>query len=167
LSSVVAGTGLTVSSTPSTATLSLATVPTVVAGNYGATAQIPTFAVNAYGQITSSGLANPYSPYANATISAPPVLVLDFSGNNLFWKWTLDQNTFIDAPSNSQSGQTGALLLTQDPSTAYSITWASNWKWANFTPYSGNPSPSGVDLIQFTVVSPTYIVVTGVVQNIG
>jgi hypothetical protein len=167
LNTVAAGTGINVSSTATTATVSLATIPTVTPGTFGATALIPTFNVNAQGQIVSVGQANPYSPFQNATVTAPPNLVLDFSDNNLFWEWTLQGNTTIQAPINCQSGQTGALLLTQNPITVYTATWASNWKWANFTPYAGNPNLSGVDLIQFTVVSPTYIVVTGVTQNIG
>jgi hypothetical protein len=167
LQSVVAGGGLTVTSTPTTATVSLATVPTITPDTFGATALIPTFNVNAYGQIVSAGQANPYSPFNNATVTAPPNLVLDFADNNLFWEWTLQQNTSIQAPLNCQSGQTGALLLRQNSITVYTATWHTNWKWANFAPYAGNPNLSGVDLIEFTVVSPTYIVVTNVVENIG
>jgi hypothetical protein len=167
LSSVVAGTGINVASTATTATVSLATIPTVIPGTFGATALIPTFNVNAYGQITSAGQANPYSPFNNATVVVPPNLVLDFTDNNLFWEWTLQQNTSIQAPLNCQSGQTGALLLRQNSITVYTATWHTNWKWANFTPYAGNPNLSGVDLIEFTVVSPIYIVVTNVVENIG
>ena len=113
------------------------------------------------------GQANPYSPFNNATVTAPPNLVLDFSDNNLFWEWTLQGNTTIQAPLNCQSGQTGALLLRQNSGSIYTVTWHTNWKWANGVAFGGNPSLSGVDLIEFTVVSPTYIVVTNVVNNIG
>ncbi len=167
LQSVVAGTGVTVTSTPSTATVSLTTVPSVVAGSYGATGLIPTFAVNAYGQITSAGQANPYNPYRTATVTAPPALNLDFADNNLHWEWTLQGNTTIQDPLNAQSGQSGYLLITQNPTVPYSLTWGSAWKFENFTPYSGNGTLAAVDLISFTVVSPNYIVVTKVTTNIG
>ena len=167
LQSVVAGTGITVTSTPTTATVSLSTVPSVVAGNYGGQALIPTLAVNAYGQITSVGQANPYSPYQTATVTAPPALVLDFDGNNLHWEWVLQSNITIQDPLNAQSGQSGYLLISQNPLSPYTITWGSAWKFENFTPYSGNSTLAAVDLVAFTVVQPNYIVVTKVVQNIG
>jgi hypothetical protein len=55
LQSVTAGSGITVVSTPTTATVSLTTVPSITPGNVGGTALIPVLAVNAYGQITSTG----------------------------------------------------------------------------------------------------------------
>jgi hypothetical protein len=164
---VVAGTGINVTSTASSATVSLATVPSVVAGAYGGTALIPTLAVNAYGQITSAGLANPYSPYQTATVTAPPALVLDFAGNNLHWEWVLQSNVTIHDPLNAQSGQSGFLMIAQNPLVPYTITWGSAWKFENFTPYSGNGTLAAVDMVAFTVVSPNYIVVTKVTTNIG
>lgn len=169
LSSVVAnpGSGITVSSTPSTATISLATVSSITPGNFGATALIPTLAVNSFGQITSVGQANPFSPYQTATVSAPPSLVLDFGGNNLHWEWVLQGNTTIINPLNAQSGQSGYLLISQNPITPYAMTWGTSWKWENASPYGGNSTLAAVDMIAFTVVSPNYIVVTNVVTNIG
>jgi hypothetical protein len=167
LQSVVAGTGLTVTSTPTTATVSLSTVPSVVAGNYGGQALIPFFNVNSYGQVTSVGIANPYSPYQTATVTAPPALVLDFDGNNLHWEWTLQSNVTIHDPLNAQSGQSGYLLIAQNPLSPYTLSWGSAWKFENFTPYPGNSTLAAVDLVAFTVVSSNYIVVTKVVQNIG
>ena len=167
LNSVLAGTGINVVSTTTTATVSIADIITLIPGTYGATALIPTFTVNPQGQITSAGLANPYPPFQIATVTAPPNLVLDFDTNNTNWEWTLQGNITIQAPLNSQSGQTGCILIRQNPFTPYVVTWASNWKFANFTPYTGNPVAAAVDFIQFTVVDPTYIVVTNIVQGIG
>lgn len=167
LQSVVAGPGVTVTSTPTTATVSLTAVSSVVPGTYGGTALIPTLAVNQYGQITSAGLANPYSPYQTATVTAPPALVLDFGGNNLHWEWVLQGNTTIQDPLNAQSGQSGYLMVAQNPLVPYSLTWGSAWKFENFTPYSGNGTLAAVDMIAFTVVSPNYIVVTKIITNIG
>ena len=167
LSSIVAGAGLQVSSTPTTATISLQPQPSVVPGNFGGTALIPTLAINQYGQVTSTGLANPYSPYQTATVTAPPNLVLDFAFNNLHWEWTLQGNTTIQNPLNAQSGQSGYLLLSQNPLSLYTITWGSAWKFENATPYLGNGTLAAMDLIAFTVVSANQIIVTKIVQNVG
>jgi hypothetical protein len=167
LQSVVAGPGLTVTSTPTTATVSLSAVPSVVSGNYGGTALIPFFNVNSYGQITSVGQANPYTPYQLATVTAPPALVLDFVGNGLNWEWTLQGNTTIQDPLNAQSGQSGYILIRQNPLVPYTITWGSAWKFEGGAPFAGNAALSGVDMISFTVVSANYIVVTKVTTDIG
>jgi hypothetical protein len=167
LQSVVAGPGVAVTSTPTTATVSLTTVPSVVPGNFGGTALIPTLNVNQYGQITSVGQANPYAPFQTATVSAPPALVLDFDTNNTNWEWVLQGNTTIQDPLNAQPGQTGALLISQNPLNPYTITWGAAWKFANFSPYSGNGTLAAVDMVQFTVVAANYIVVTNIIQNIG
>jgi hypothetical protein len=167
LTSVVAGTGIAVSSTATTATVSLATVPSITPGNFGGTALIPTLAVNAYGQITSTGLANPFVPFQTPTVTAPFVLVLDFAGNNTNWQWTLGGNTTIQNPLNAVPGQTGAFVLTQNASATYTVTWGTSWKFANGTAYTGNLTPSAVDLIEFRVIAANYIVVTNVVSTIS
>jgi hypothetical protein len=156
-----------VSSTPAQATVSLATVPSVVPGNYGGQALIPFFNINAYGQVTSVGQANPYSPFQTATVTAPPILVLDFAFNNLAWEWVLQGNTTIQDPANAQSGQTGYLLISQNPLSPYTMTWGSAWKFPNSLPYAGNSTLAAVDLIEFVVVAPNYIVVKNIVTNIG
>jgi len=166
LQSVVAGAGLTVVSTPTTATVSLTTIPSITPGNIGGQALIPTLAVNAQGQITSMGEANPFAPFQNPTVTAPFVLVMDFAGNNTNWAWTTNGNTTIQNPLNAVSGQQGSLLITQDPLSTYSITWGNSWKFANFTPFTG-AGLAEVTLLQFTVVASNYIVVTAVVPSIG
>ena len=166
LSSVIAGSGLTVTSTPTTATVSLTTVPSITPGNVGGTALIPTLAVNQYGQITSTGLANPFAPFETPTVTAPFILVLDFDGNSTNWQWTTNGNTTIQNPLNAVSGQTGSLLITQDPLSTYSITWGNSWKFQGFSPFTG-AGLAEVTLLKFTVVSANYIVVDTIVTNIG
>jgi hypothetical protein len=167
LQSIVGGTGVTVSSTATTATISLANVPSLVPGTFGGTALIPNFTVNASGQLTSAGLSNPYPPFQNATQSAPPSLVLDFTTNNTNWEWTLQGNTTIENPLNAQSGMSGYILLSQNPNIPASVSWGAAWKFPNLAPYFGNPTAGAVDLIEFVVVSPNYIIVKNIVQNIG
>lgn len=163
LNSVVAGSGISVASTATSATVSLATVGTITPGSVGATGLIPTFAVNAYGQITSTGLANPYAPFQTATTGVPASLTLDFADNNTNWEWTLTGNITIQNPQNTQSGQRGSLILSQDP-TPRVVTWGAAWK--NLGSYAG-PAAGQLDLIDFVVVSGTRIVVTSIASNIA
>ena len=167
LQSVTAGTGITVVSTPTTATVSLTTVPSITPGNYGGTSLIPTLAINQFGQVVGTGLANPFTPFQTPTITAPFILVLDFTTNDTNWDWVLQGNTNISNPLNAVPGQTGHLLISQNALVTYGLTWGTSWKFANFTPYAGNTTLAAVDLIEFTVVAANYIVVTNVVENIG
>ena len=159
---IAAGTGISVSTVGTTSTVSLAAVPTITAGSFGGTGLIPTVQVNAYGQITSYGEANPFTPFFNSTVES-----LDFATNNTNYDWTLTANTTVANPTNAVSGQTGSLLIRQDPLIPYTITWGSAWKFENFSPYNGNLTAGAVDMVQFTVVAPNYIVVTNVITNIG
>lgn len=167
LQSVVAGPGVTVASTPTTATVSLTTVPSITPGQFGGTALIPTISVNAYGQLTSVGAANPFAPFQTPTVTAPFLLVLDFTTNNTNWGWTLQGNTTIENPLNAVPGQTGALVITQNPMSTYGLTWGSSWKFPGALPYGGNTTLAAVDMVQFTVVEPNYIVVTAVLTDLG
>jgi hypothetical protein len=167
LTTVAAGSGVNVTSTATTATVSLATVPSITPGNFGGTALIPTLSVNSYGQLVSVGQANPFSEFQTATVSAPPDLVLNFEFNNLTWEWVLQGNITIQNPLNASSGQTGYLLVSQNPLSPYTMTWGAAWKFPNSLPYSGNSTLAAVDLIEFVVVSPNYIVVKNIVTDIG
>ena len=167
LTTVTAGTGVVVNTTGTTANVSLAPVPSVTPGSFGATALIPTFTINSQGQIISVGQANPYSPFQIATVTAPPALILDFADNNLSWEYTLNSNLTIDNPINAQSGQTGSMLLRQDPFAPFALSWGSSWKFANNTPAIISPVASAVDFFTYTVVASNYIVVTSYLQGIG
>jgi hypothetical protein len=166
LQSVVAGPGLSVTSTPTTATVSLTAVPSITAGQFGGTTLIPTISVNQYGQIDSIGEANCYPPFQTPSVTAPFNLVLDFTTNNTNWEFTLQGNTTMVNPLNAQSGQTGSILITQNSLSTYGITWDSSWKFQGFSPFPG-AGLAEVTMLQFTVVASNYIVVTAVIPNIG
>jgi hypothetical protein len=166
LNSVASGAGITVTTIGKNATVGLTPVPSLVSGTFGATSLIPTFTVNSYGQLTSAGVANPYSPFQNATQTAPPDLVLDFDSNNTNWEWTLQGNTTIQNPLNAQSGMTGSILLTQNPLSPAVVSWGAAWKFQGFSPFTG-AGIAEVTLLKFTVVAANYIVVDTIVTNIG
>jgi hypothetical protein len=167
LQSVVAGAGLTVTSTPTTATVSLTTVSSITPGSFGATAIIPTFSVNAQGQIISTGSANPYPPFQIATVTAPPNLVLDFSTNMTNWEYTLNGSLTLSNPINALPGMRGGMLLRQNPTTPFALTWGSSWKFANFTPASISNIAAAVDYFEFVVVASNYIIVTAYLNGVG
>jgi hypothetical protein len=167
LQSVVAGPGITVTSTPTSATVYLTTVSSITPGSFGSTAIIPTFSVNAQGQITSTGSANTYPPFQIATVSAPPFLVLDFTDNNTNWEYTLNGNLTLSNPINVQPGMRGGMLLRQDPFSPFALSWGTSWKFANNTPATISPVASAVDYFEFVVISSNYIIVTLYLPGIG
>ena len=159
---IVAGTGISVTTVGNSNTIALEAIPSLTTGGFGGTALIPTFTINDYGQIISAGGANPFSPFQNTDLAA-----LDFAANATNKEWVLTGNTTVANPTNAVSGQTGTLVITQDPTTPYALTWDSAWKFADGTPYAGNPVAAAVDLLEFVVVSANYIVVTNIVSDIG
>jgi len=166
ITSITAGTGLTGGTITTSGTIALATSG-VIADTYGATGLIPTITVDNFGRVISGGEANPYAPFQIATQTAPPDLVLNFADNNTNWEWTLLANTVMKAPTNAESGQTGAILIRQNSLTPYVLTWDAEWNWGGFTPVPVTPVASAVDMYQFTVYASNYIVITNVIQNIG
>lgn len=168
ISGITAGAGITVTPTPSAQnpTVSLATVPSITPGNVGGTALIPTLSINQYGQVVSSGLANPFAAFQTPTVTAPFILVMDFAGNNTNWAWTTNGNTTVQNPLNAVSGQTGSLLITQDPLSTYGVIWGNSWKFPGASPFTG-AGLAEVTMLKFTVVSSNYIVIDTVVTDIG
>jgi hypothetical protein len=83
------------------------------------------------------------------------------------WEYTLDGNLTLSNPVNALPGMRGGMLLRQDPSTPYALTWGSSWKFANFTPASISNIAAAVDYFEFTVVASNYIVVTSYIQQVG
>lgn len=164
--SVVGGVGITVATVSGTSTVSLATVPTVTAGTYGGQNLIPILQVNQYGQVTSAGTANPYGPFIDVQTTTPAI-DLDFAANSLNWSATLQGNAVVNTPTNAQPGQRGTLIITQNPTTSYTLIWSTAWKFANSTPPSLSNALSSRNLFEFTVISANEIVVTNFVENFG
>ena len=159
------GTGLTGGPITSAGTIAIANT-TVIPGSYGTSGLVPTLTVNAQGQLTSVGIANPYSPFLGSS-QLPPNLQLDFEFNNTNWDITLQGNSVLSDPLNALSGQTGAVVIRQNSLQPYVLTFGAAWKFDNNTPVVITPLAGAVDMIIFTVVSPLDIVVTNFLSNIG
>jgi hypothetical protein len=171
IKSVTVGSGLTTTTVNGVVTINIAPSgvlpPTSAPQTFGATGLIPTLTIDAQGKVVSAGLANPYAPFQNPTVTAPFDLVLDFQDNNTNWDFTLQGNTAIMNPSNAVSGQTGTILIRQDPMLPYVLTFDTAWKFNNFTPATITPVAAAVDVLQFVVIDANYIVVTNYLTNVG
>jgi hypothetical protein len=166
VSQINTGTGLTGGPINSTGTIALANT-NVVPGSYGGTGVIGTFTVDSQGRLRSAGSANPFSPFLNAPFRGNANVQLDFTTNDTNWEFTLEENTTLNNPTNSESGQTGAILIRQNPSDPKTLTFDDAWKFGSNKKPVVTPTAAAVDMLTFTVVTPTYIVVTNYLSNIG
>jgi hypothetical protein len=171
IKSVTVGSGLITTTVNGVVTINIAPSgvipPTSAPQTFGATGLIPTLTIDSQGKVISAGQANPYAPFQNPTVTAPFDLVLDFQDNNTNWDFTLQGNTSIMNPSNAVSGQTGTILIRQNPMLPYVLTYDTAWKFNEFTPAPITPVAAAVDMLQFVVIDASYIVVTNYLTNIG
>jgi hypothetical protein len=171
ISTVTVGPGLTSTTVNGAVTINVAPSgvlpPVSPPKTFGATGLIPTLTVDYTGKVVSAGQANPFAPFQIPTVTAPFVLVLDFIDNNTNWDFTLQENTSLQNPSNAVSGQTGSILIRQNPITPYVLTFDTAWKFPYFTPPSITPVAASVDMLQFVVVDASYIVVTKYLTELG
>ena len=137
-----------------------ATGPQGVAGSQGSTG--PSGPIGPQGPAGING----FSAFQVLNASAPGVITPNFISGDYNYTYTLAANTTIANPINTASGQQGALLLTQGSSTAFSLSWGSSYYFAGGTAYSGNTLLNSQDLIEYTIVSPSVVVITKVTQNI-
>ena len=171
IKTVTVGSGLTTTTVNGVVTINVAPSgvipPTSAPQTFGATGLIPTITVDNQGKIISAGIANAYAPFQNPTVSAPFDLVLNFQDNNTNWDFTLQGNTSLMNPENAVSGQTGTVLIRQNPGIPYVLTFDTAWKFNEFTPATITPVAAAVDMLQFVVIDASYIVVTNYLTNIG
>lgn len=95
---------------------------------------------------------------------APSSIVsVDFSkGVNFSLTLTLSaSNTrVLGNPTNAVAGRTGCFRITQSTNGTNLLTYASNWKFAAATAPSLTTTASGVDLLCYLVITPTFIYAT-------
>ena len=88
-------------------------------------------------------------------LTAAATVTPNFSlGNN--FSLTIDQTTTLGNPTNLTAGQSGAIAITQDASTAYALTYGSYWKFEGGAPNFGT-TLSATSTIVYYVVSTTHI----------
>jgi hypothetical protein len=171
VSSVSVGSGLTSTTVNGAVVINLSPSgvipPNSTPQTFGATGLIPTLTIDAQGKVISAGEANPFAPFQNPTVSAPFNLVLDFQDNNTNWDFTMLGNTTLMNPTNAVSGQTGTILIRQNPTVPYVLTFGTAWKFPSFTPPAITPVAAAVDMLEFVVINANYIVVKNYLTNIG
>lgn len=88
-------------------------------------------------------------------LTAAATVTPDFSAGNNF-SLTIDQATTLNNPSNLTAGQSGAIAITQDATTAYALSYGSSWKFEGGAPTFGS-TLSATSTIVYYVVSGTHI----------
>lgn len=67
-------------------------------------------------------------------------------------------NVTINNPTNAKSGQTGVIALQQDATGGRTISFGSNWKFANGQLPTINTGANRINAISYFVLTPTYII---------
>lgn len=86
--------------------------------------------------IAATNAAQSFSAAQRGTVSAltsAATVTADFAVANNF-SLTLGHNVTLANPSNLTAGQSGAIVITQGASTAYTVSYGSNWKFSGGTP---------------------------------
>ena len=160
------GAGLTGGPIKTSGTIALKNT-NVIPASYGGTCIIPTFTVDQQGRLTSAGIADPYTAFLKAPNRGNAIVQLDFSGNSFNWEFQLEGTTTLADPLGAKSGQKGSILIRQNPLNPYMLRFDAAWKSAGGKDPVVTQIPSTVDLLEFTVYSPTYIVITNYIKEIS
>ena len=88
-------------------------------------------------------------------LTAGATVTPDFAAGNNF-SLTIDQTTTLANPSNLTAGESGAIAITQDATTAYALSYGSSWKIEGGAPIFGS-TLSATSTIVYYVVSGTHI----------
>jgi len=73
---------------------------------------------------------------------------------------TLGGNRTISNPTNTKVGQKGRLIIQQDGTGSRTMTWGSNYKFANGTKPTLSTTASATDVLYYDVRSSSYIIVS-------
>lgn len=73
---------------------------------------------------------------------------------------TLNGNRTLANPTNTKVGQKGRLIIQQDATGSRTLTWGSNFKFANGTAPTLSTAASATDVLYYDVRSSSYIIIT-------
>lgn len=73
---------------------------------------------------------------------------------------TIGGNRTISNPTNTKVGQKGRLIIQQDGTGSRTMTWGSNYKFANGTKPTLSTTASATDVLYYDVRSSSYIIVS-------
>jgi hypothetical protein len=91
-----------------------------------------------------------------SALTSASTVTPDFAAANNF-SITLGHNVTLANPTNLTAGQSGAIFITQNASTAYTMSFGSYWDFSNGTAPSVTSTLSAVDVLVYTVRSSTSI----------
>jgi hypothetical protein len=114
---------------------------------------------DATGTVPLLSLAQSFSAAQRGTISAltsASTVTPDFAVANNF-SLTLGHTVTLANPTNLTAGQSGVIFITQDPSTARTMSFGSYWDFSGGTAPSVTSTLSAVDCLVYTVRSSTSI----------
>jgi len=73
---------------------------------------------------------------------------------------TLNGNRTLANPTNTKVGQKGRLIIQQDATGSRTLTWGSNFKFANATPPTLSTTANATDVLYYDIRSSSYIIIT-------
>lgn len=114
---------------------------------------------DATGTVPLLGLAQSFSAAQRGTISAltsASTVTPDFALANNF-SITLGHTVTLANPTNLTAGQSGVIFITQDASTARTVSFGSYWDFSNGTAPTVTSTLSAVDALVYAVRSTTSI----------
>jgi hypothetical protein len=123
-------------------------------------ASISGYAALATAQSFTAAQRGSISALTSATTVTP-----DFAVANNF-SITLGHTVTLANPTNLTAGQSGAIFITQDPTTARTMSFGSYWDFVNQSTPSVTSTLSAVDVLVYTVRSSTSIACQ-LLTNIG
>ena len=102
-------------------------------------------------------LATPWSAANYITLVDAATLTIDFSAGFNFFV-TIGGNRVLANPTNAKPGQTGFIVVAEDSTGGYTVSYGSVWKFPTGAQPVFDTGASRVNVICYTVVTPTFIV---------
>lgn len=103
--------------------------------------------------------------YQLDTDSSNYIFTIDFSSSSDF-SLTLKSSIILDKPSNVVAGQSGLLIIYQNPFTAYDLSYNSFWKFPEGSDQSISTVLSSINILTYYTISSD-IAACNLIKNIS